>query len=1377
MQIEARRQLGNGDTGLPTEPAAQPPQTASTITPTNEHHTISSAPNAHQQNNVTPGTHQPRTITDYFNPPTQSQKKKILRANIRIGSYNIRGGGSRQTSNKWEQINQVMRDNKIGILAVQETHLTRAEVNRLNGLFEKRLLIINSSLHRRTNAAGVAIILNKQWTAWDETHHWEVVPGRALLVQIPWKNSRETTRTILAIYAPNDPAENKELWVTLQRAFRNNRLPNPDFMIGDFNIVEDALDRIPAHEDDANAVEELRTLKSQLNLMDGWRAENGDEKAYSYLQSTTFSQSRIDRIYINPELFPSTREWEISHDISLSDHNLVSVQYFDPGAPKIGRGRWSIPQYAVDDEKFIKDIKPLLDRALKPVGTPETPPEPNPQRRLKNLKDEIIELARKYVSKRVPESKKKIAAREIELKKVLNDPSTSEEFKKERAAELETEMRKLQLHHHLSTRERTHLKFAKESELIGKTWINVNKEIRGRDQILALQKPDSVRGGLVYNSTKMAEIARKYHSEIQSIGRCYDAAKEEREKAIEEALNALETKLTDEESDELNTPLTSSEIRRAIYDSANEKSPGLDGIPTEIWKELTRNPEHIKEDEEEEEIWDAARLLRDAYNNVIEYGILQDTDFASGWMSPIFKKKDKTKIENYRPITVLNADYKIMTKTLTARITAPALKLIHTDQAGFMKGRRIENQTDLIRTMIEYGQNGEAKAKNIPTQYGPPDERSAINCFTQKWEAAKQSKKSAAPLYVREMIKTSRKYGLRLWTNAPSENAKRSLPIWLHVASKRTRAASDANNLWAKCQRDNHKLSTVGDMADYASGPECQTQARTTPDPDPNPQAQECQCRVCSHHRAINCTDPQACRRSAKKLLLSLRKTWIPNPERDEVDELTREKSEGYFPLNRADSVAECFRIFTTSEAPSLTLDEDLGKFPHLHTHDEDEFTSIYTDGSGIGIDTIEAAAGGGVFFEDDDPRNEAFRLPISLPQTNNAAEAAAILAAVNKVNRDAPIIINSDSQITIKAITQLATKIEDSGWIETSNREILEPLFALLRTRSASTIIKKVKAHSGIHGNERADSLAGEGAAQPISQIILPLTPINEATTQGVRLSTATQGLLYKGIRKIKASKTKARRQTTCHLDIARHEIAQRTGKLPTDKAIWTSLKKGHLLSNKRARQLIWKLMHHGLPIGEFWNSITNYEHRAECRECGTTESPEHIFTECKFSGQETIWKSVKTIFENKNIPWIAPSLGTVMGCGISELTNELNGQKRPAADRLYTIVIAEATQLIWRTRCDWRMEKGEDPLLAQTVTETHNKWAAHLNKVLHTDILSSNYKPHKNINKARMNLPTEESVIETWWDVVTDNSELEWEVKKKSRRRKVGVLVGNAT
>jgi len=63
-----------------------------------------------------------------------------------------------------------------------------------------------------------------------------------------------------------------------------------------------------------------------------------------------------------------------------------------------------------------------------------------------------------------------------------------------------------------------------------------------------------------------------------------------------------------------------------------------------------------------------------------------DKDFTVGVMTLLHKKKDKQKIENYRPITLLNTDYKTMTRAIAKKLGKVAPFLIHPDQAGFVPG-------------------------------------------------------------------------------------------------------------------------------------------------------------------------------------------------------------------------------------------------------------------------------------------------------------------------------------------------------------------------------------------------------------------------------------------------------------------------------------------------------------------------------------------------------------------------------------------------------------------------------------------------------------------------------------------------------------------
>jgi hypothetical protein len=66
------------------------------------------------------------------------------------------------------------------------------------------------------------------------------------------------------------------------------------------------------------------------------------------------------------------------------------------------------------------------------------------------------------------------------------------------------------------------------------------------------------------------------------------------------------------------------------------------------------------------------------------------------------KIKEASKIQQFRPICLLNCLYKLVTKTLTIRMERIADKLIHNNQIAFMRGRNIMTRiTCLHKTLHE----------------------------------------------------------------------------------------------------------------------------------------------------------------------------------------------------------------------------------------------------------------------------------------------------------------------------------------------------------------------------------------------------------------------------------------------------------------------------------------------------------------------------------------------------------------------------------------------------------------------------------------------------------------------------------------------------
>ena len=104
----------------------------------------------------------------------------------------------------------MVRDKRIGVLAVQETHLTGDHVDHLHHLFSKRLHIISTIDETEPNSKGVAIVLNKEITNIHNVESTVIVQTRALLMMLPWHQGEKLS--ILAIYVSNSPTANENFW-------------------------------------------------------------------------------------------------------------------------------------------------------------------------------------------------------------------------------------------------------------------------------------------------------------------------------------------------------------------------------------------------------------------------------------------------------------------------------------------------------------------------------------------------------------------------------------------------------------------------------------------------------------------------------------------------------------------------------------------------------------------------------------------------------------------------------------------------------------------------------------------------------------------------------------------------------------------------------------------------------------------------------------------------------------------------------------------------------------------------------------------------------------------------------------------------------------
>ncbi|KAF8260584.1 Endonuclease/exonuclease/phosphatase, partial [Lactarius quietus] len=299
---------------------------------------------------------------------------------------------------KWAEINSTVKRDKIAILALQETHLDEDTVQRIQNLFGKRLQILNSQLERNPrSSAGVAFVLNKDLIETKTATTQELIKGRGLKLTVQWN---EQVTTLINVYAPNRRQDHEDFWATIVSETKRLDMRKPDFVLGDFNVTKNVIDRFPPKPDNAEAIAALRDLRQTLEVQDQWRHEYPKSREYTYRATANGNtiRSRLDRVYVAKDKTKYTFDWEMTPSTVKTDHWLVSVRFAPKNAPYIGKGRWTIPIKALNNRKIIDKAREkgmiLQEEIRELIRHPNNrSPERNPQSLWNKFKYFIIKWA------------------------------------------------------------------------------------------------------------------------------------------------------------------------------------------------------------------------------------------------------------------------------------------------------------------------------------------------------------------------------------------------------------------------------------------------------------------------------------------------------------------------------------------------------------------------------------------------------------------------------------------------------------------------------------------------------------------------------------------------------------------------------------------------------------------------------------------------------------------------------------------------------------------------------------------------------------------------------------------------------------------------
>ena len=146
-------------------------------------------------------------------------------------------------------------------------------------------------------------------------------------------------------------------------------------------------------------------------------------------------------------------------------------------------------------------------------------------------------------------------------------------------------------------------------------------------------------------------------------------------------------KISDDERKLCEGLLTAPECLESLKAMESNKTPGTDGITAEFYKIFWN---------------DIKSFLLASINASYAKGLLSISQRRG--LITLIPKKDKTLcyIKNWRPISLLNCDYKIAAKSIASRIKRVLPSVINSDQTGFQKNRFIGENIRLLNSILSY---------------------------------------------------------------------------------------------------------------------------------------------------------------------------------------------------------------------------------------------------------------------------------------------------------------------------------------------------------------------------------------------------------------------------------------------------------------------------------------------------------------------------------------------------------------------------------------------------------------------------------------------------------------------------------------------------
>ena len=520
--------------------------------------------------------------------------------------------------------------------------------------------IIHSPRTGQDKYAGIIGLVSKKYDITDEEH---MLQGRLVGLRLQECSTGKSFR-LSAVYFPTNQKLDLEQIDSICNKLRffHSDQDTTNVILGDFNFIDNPRDK----KNGLNSKDRLLNtvwvpFLEEMDLVDPFREQNPNRTVWSFVGN---GNSRIDRVYIDSVSMGRVTNLKY---IRTPFHGHRILSFHLKNTVEWGKSYFKLNTSLFEDEQYAT----IVDEAIDEVGRLTN----------RNIKEkwEIFMMSMKtksirYSSRRNWTKKRlKIALirqiEAIEENNLQHSCTPHYEHLKGRLKEIQDK----EIDGYI-TRVRFLAPYEK-SECDVAFFSKLEDRKKASDGINQLAEKQD--GEIFTDRENILRIATNFYKNRYT-------SEKVNEKIQDKLLGKIKTKLSKEVKDELDAPITVEEVEKAIDNLPRGKSPGIDGFPVEFYKVF----------------WTKIKTLFMAYLRAVKRDGLPNNRNVSIIKLSYKKKGEICLLSNYRPISLINADVKIITKVLAERLKLALPSIIHPTQTA-VYGRRIDQNIHLVRDLID----------------------------------------------------------------------------------------------------------------------------------------------------------------------------------------------------------------------------------------------------------------------------------------------------------------------------------------------------------------------------------------------------------------------------------------------------------------------------------------------------------------------------------------------------------------------------------------------------------------------------------------------------------------------------------------------------